>query len=259
MVAKAPVTWQAPASLPHPRPHPPCRRRGPTRRPPPRTPRHWQASPPAPASRRRPMAEGQGKLSKPRQPSRVSALFPVPEPAPAALNATPGRTRRGPRHLFPRATVAAPRGRKQLRLCSSVPGPRQPPPTSGPAPPSRLPVPLPRPAGLVGAGPPGCVARAYRACALCRALTRAPGLAQDCPGTPARRAASHVPRRLAASRAPPPGAAQKMRRWPTAMQWWVEYWAGAPFPRPARPRRWLPPGGGPASAPPAGDGAPVPG
>lgn len=32
-----------------------------------------------------PMAEGQGKLSKPRQPSRVSALFPVPEPGPGGL------------------------------------------------------------------------------------------------------------------------------------------------------------------------------
>lgn len=41
--------------------------------------------PPAPVFFHRPMAEGQGKLSKPRQPSRVSALFPVPEPGPGGL------------------------------------------------------------------------------------------------------------------------------------------------------------------------------
>lgn len=52
---------------------------------PPASPNPHRPVPPAPASCRCPMAEGQGKLSKPWQPRRVPALFPVPEPDPGGL------------------------------------------------------------------------------------------------------------------------------------------------------------------------------
>lgn len=74
-MSQAPVTWQA-LVLTSPAPRAPAL---------PHAPAATGPSLPLSASRHLPMAEGQGKLSKPRQPSRVPALFPVPEPGPGGL------------------------------------------------------------------------------------------------------------------------------------------------------------------------------
>lgn len=251
-MSQAPVTWQAPASLPHPRPHPPCRRRGPTRRPPPRTPRHWQASPSRPSLL--PPSNGRGAGQAEQAAAAQPGLRPVsrfPSRAPAAFKCHPRPTRRGPRHLFPRATVAAPRGRKQLRLCSSVPAAaatsdlraRAASPAS-PRPPS------PRPRWPGRRRAPGRARARTRACVRAPAsLGPAPPPGAGPPRDPRPRAASHVPRRPAASRAPRRAAREDGGVGGRQRCSGGECRRGAPFPRPARPRRWLPPGGGPAPRP----------
>uniref|UniRef100_A0A8B9XB21 Galectin n=1 Tax=Bos mutus grunniens TaxID=30521 RepID=A0A8B9XB21_BOSMU len=191
-MSQAPVTWQAPASLPHPRPHPPCRRSGPTRRPPPRTPRHWQASPSRPSLL--PPSNGRGAGQAERAAAAQPGLRPVPGSRAGPrrpLNAALGR------HGAALATFFL--GRRQRHpeeessLDSAAPSrPRRLPPTLGPAPPppplpTPPPPPPPGPAGPVGAGPPGVRARVpARVCAPQPASDPRLRPAQDRPGIPAR-------------------------------------------------------------------------
>lgn len=191
-MSQAPVTWQAPASPPHPRPHPPCRRRGPTRRPPPRTPGHWQASPSRPSLL--PPSNGRGAGQAEQAAAAQPGLRPVPGSRAGPrrpLNAALGR------HGAALATFFL--GRRQRHpeeessLDSAAPSrPRRLPPTLGPAPPppplpTPPPPPPPGPAGPVGAGPPGVRARVpARVCAPQPASDPRLRPAQDRPGIPAR-------------------------------------------------------------------------